>query len=136
MKAIPETEVTAAAGEDTGKLATGMGHISTNSARTRAHGSAKTASVAIVGLAAAAALAIGCAKATLTPPPVVAQTAPNRCDDSPGFCVTPAVSGTYVVNGLVTCSYANGVFSACALDSGATLDDFVNSVTTGVGVNQ
>lgn len=136
MKATLETGVTAAAGEDTGKLATGMARISTNSARTRAHGSAKTASVAIAGLAAAAVLAIGCAKATLTPPPVVAQTAPNRCDDSPGFCVIPTASGKYEINSLVTCSYANGVFSACALDSGATLDDFVNSVTTGVGVNQ
>lgn len=141
MKAIPETEVTEAASVATGPLEVDMEPTSANSAQRRSRGNARTASTSIAGLAVAVALAAilgGCAaKAPVAPvTPVVSQTAPSACDDSPGFCVVPAGNGTYEVNGLVACNYANGVFSACSLNSGATLDDFVNSVTTGVGVDQ
>ena len=38
------------------------------------------------------------------------------------------------INGLVTCSYENGVFTNCALNSGATLDGFANSLLNGTAV--
>ena len=38
------------------------------------------------------------------------------------------------INGLVTCSYANGALTNCALNSGATLDQFANTLLNGTAV--
>lgn len=91
------------------------------------------ARAAQAGMAAAMFLT-GCAAAGHPPVPVppapsVTQAA-APCD--PAFCVVPAASGSYVIDGLVTCSYGDGAYSGCSLNSGVTLDDFVNATSRGV----
>ena len=42
-------------------------------------------------------------------------------------------AGNVMVNGLMSCQVVSGVLTHCVLNSGATLDEFVNSVTWGLG---
>lgn len=57
------------------------------------------------------------------------------CNGTPIQTVTPPVPVLQVeINGLMTCNYVNGVLSQCAINSGATLDDFANSLLAGTEV--
>lgn len=42
--------------------------------------------------------------------------------------LAPSSDGAVTINGLMTCQSSAGVLSGCALDPGATLDNFANSL--------
>ena len=52
------------------------------------------------------------------------------------WALSPPSDGAVEVNNLMTCIYADGVLTGCALNSGATLDDFANSVMWSVRLTE
>ena len=58
------------------------------------------------------------------------------CPAAPPPISTPSAlvlsgTGKAVVSGMVTCDYANGTASNCNLNTGATMDEFVNATLKG-----
>lgn len=122
MEAIPAIAVTARSGADTGKWAVDTARMSAEEGRMRFPTNARRAAIAVAVLPAALALAAmltGCPASS----PVQAT-------------VPPLTSPEAEINGMMHCDYANGVLSNCALDAGATLDEFMNSLLQETTVTQ